>query len=64
MKIGVVSDTHGLLRPEAVAALSGCSRIIHAGDIGTPDILDALAEIAPVIAVSLQLAPGCVRSSG
>jgi putative phosphoesterase len=49
--LGVISDTHGLLRPEAVAALSGCSRIIHAGDIGKRDILDALAGIAPVIAV-------------
>jgi len=49
--IGVISDTHGLLRPEALAALRGCSPIIHAGDVGSPDILDALAEIAPVFAV-------------
>jgi uncharacterized protein len=51
MKIGVISDTHGLLRPEAVDALRGSDRIIHAGDIGDPQILDHLAEIAPVTAV-------------
>ncbi|MET3458844.1 metallophosphoesterase family protein [Pseudomonas kilonensis] len=45
MKVGVISDTHGLLRPEALNALQGCERIIHAGDIGSPDILDALASI-------------------
>jgi putative phosphoesterase len=49
--IGVISDTHGLLRPEAVAALRGVDRIIHAGDIGAPEILTALSEIAPVTAV-------------
>jgi putative phosphoesterase len=49
--IGVISDTHGLLRPEAVAALRGCARIIHAGDVGGPEILDALRRIAPVTAV-------------
>lgn len=49
--IGVISDTHGLLRPEAVAALRGVDRIIHAGDIGAPEILTALGEIAPVTAV-------------
>ncbi|MCU1777265.1 MULTISPECIES: metallophosphoesterase family protein [unclassified Pseudomonas] len=48
MKIGVISDTHGLLRPEAIAALQGCEQIIHAGDIGGPDILEHLARIAPV----------------
>lgn len=51
MKIGVISDTHGLLRAEAVAALEGCERIIHAGDIGSRDILDQLATIAPVYVV-------------
>jgi uncharacterized protein len=50
-RVGVISDTHGLLRPEAVAALRGCDRIIHAGDIGAPDILLELSEIAPVTAV-------------
>jgi putative phosphoesterase len=49
--IGVISDTHGLLRPEAVAALRSSDRIIHAGDIGDPAILDELAAIAPVTAV-------------
>lgn len=51
MMVGVISDTHGLLRPEAVAALRGSERILHAGDVGDPEILDALARIAPVTAV-------------
>ncbi len=50
-RLGVISDTHGLLRPEAVAALRGSDRIIHAGDVGAPGILDALSRLAPVIAV-------------
>lgn len=49
--IGVVSDTHGLLRPEALAALAGSDRIVHAGDIGDPAILERLSEIAPIAAV-------------
>ena len=49
--IGLISDTHGLLRPEAVRALAGVSHIIHAGDIGEPEILDELRKIAPVYAV-------------
>jgi putative phosphoesterase len=49
--VGVISDTHGLLRPEAVAALDGVERIVHAGDIGSPDVLTALGRIAPVAAV-------------
>lgn len=49
--VGVISDTHGLLRPEAVAALAGVDRIVHAGDIGSPDVLAALERIAPVAAV-------------
>jgi putative phosphoesterase len=49
--VGVISDTHGLLRPEAVAALRGSDYIIHAGDIGDPAILDHLGEIAPLTAV-------------
>ncbi|RRV03723.1 metallophosphoesterase [Pseudomonas sp. v388] len=48
MKVGIISDTHGLLRPQAVTALQGCELIIHAGDIGSPDILDQLAAIAPL----------------
>ena len=51
MRIGVLSDTHDLLRPEAVTALQGCEIILHAGDIGGQDILDALGELAPVYAV-------------
>jgi putative phosphoesterase len=49
--IGLISDTHGLLRPEAVAALQGSDSIIHAGDIGDPGILDALSRLAPVTAI-------------
>src|SRR5262245_47804890 len=51
LRIGVISDTHGLLRPEATAFLRGCSRIVHAGDIGVAAILDDLAAIAPTTAV-------------
>jgi putative phosphoesterase len=51
MLIGVISDTHGLLRPEALVALHGAEHIIHAGDIGASDVLASLAEIAPVTAV-------------
>jgi putative phosphoesterase len=49
--VGVISDTHGLLRPEAVAALAGVDLIIHAGDIGDPEIIDELRKIAPVHAI-------------
>jgi hypothetical protein len=49
--IGLISDTHGLLRPQAVAALQGSDAILHAGDIGDPAIIERLAEIAPVTAV-------------
>jgi len=51
MLIGVISDTHGLLRPEVLAALHGSQYIIHAGDVGDPRILDKLSAIAPVTAV-------------
>ena len=51
IQIGVISDTHGLLRPAAVAALAGSTLIIHAGDVGKPEILTALREVAPVVAV-------------
>jgi phosphoesterase, MJ0936 family len=50
-RIGLITDTHGLLRSEAMSLLQGCDQIIHAGDIGKPEILDALAAIAPVTAV-------------
>ena len=49
--VGLISDTHGLLRREAVAALRGVAQILHLGDIGRPDILDQLRDIAPVTAV-------------
>ena len=49
--IGVISDTHGLVRPEAIVALRGAELIIHAGDIGKPAVLDALTALAPVVAV-------------
>ena len=51
-RVGVIADTHGLLRPEAVAALASVDLIVHAGDIGSQAILDELGEIAPVVAVS------------
>jgi putative phosphoesterase len=49
--IGIISDTHGLTRPEALHALAGVELIIHAGDVGSPKVLEALAEIAPVQAI-------------
>jgi putative phosphoesterase len=49
--IGLISDTHGLLRPQALAALAGSDLIIHAGDVGDPEILEKLKTIAPVFAV-------------
>ena len=49
--LGVISDTHGLLRQEGVTALMGSDLILHAGDVGKPEILDLLGEIAPVVAV-------------
>ncbi len=50
-RIGILSDTHGLLRPEVLEALRGCSAILHGGDINRPDILERLGEMAPVYAV-------------
>jgi putative phosphoesterase len=51
MRIGIISDTHGLLRPEAQRALQGVQLILHAGDVGAPEILTKLKVIAPVFAV-------------
>ena len=51
MKIGIISDTHGLLRPEVAPALKGVDRILHLGDVGKISILDELAKIAPVTAI-------------
>jgi putative phosphoesterase len=49
--IGVISDTHGLMRREALDALRGCDLIVHAGDVGSPDVLEALRALAPTFAV-------------
>ncbi len=51
VRIGLISDTHGLLRPEALSFLAGCDHIVHGGDIGKPGILDELAQIAPLTVV-------------
>lgn len=51
MILGVISDTHGLLRPEAAEALRGSDQILHAGDVGAPEVLAALARLAPITAV-------------
>ena len=63
MLVGVISDTHGLLRPEAVAALAGVDHILHAGDMGDPAILDALRNIAPVTAIrgNVDVSGDCAR---
>lgn len=50
-RVGLISDTHGLVRPQALAALKGSELIIHAGDIGKPEVLTSLNKIAPVIAI-------------
>ncbi len=50
-QVGLISDTHSLLRPEATEALQGSDLIVHAGDIGSLDVIEALSEIAPVVAV-------------
>jgi putative phosphoesterase len=51
VQIGLIADTHGLIRPQALDALNGCDLIIHAGDVGKPEVLVALEKIAPVTAV-------------
>lgn len=51
LRVGLIADTHGLLRPEATAFLAGSDHIVHAGDVGDPSILDALAAIAPLTAI-------------
>ncbi|MBV9566852.1 MAG: metallophosphoesterase [Hyphomicrobiales bacterium] len=58
--IGVISDTHGLLRPSAIAALSPSDLIIHAGDVGKPEVLEELCAIAPVIAVRGNIDKGAL----
>jgi len=63
MIIGVISDTHGLLRPEALAALAPARHILHAGDIGNIEILDALRQLAPVTAIrgNIDTSGPCAR---
>lgn len=51
MLVGLISDTHGLVRPEALRALAGAGLIVHAGDVGSPQVIEALRNIAPVVAV-------------
>ncbi|MDB5748572.1 MAG: phosphodiesterase [Massilia sp.] len=51
VRVGLISDTHGLLRPEALEFLAGCDHIVHGGDIGNPGILDRLGELAPLTVV-------------
>jgi uncharacterized protein len=63
MRIGVISDTHGLLRPEALKVLQGAEHILHAGDVGDPTILHSLRAIAPVTAIRGNIDEGgpCTR---
>ena len=63
MLIGVISETHGLLRPEAVAALRGVEHILHAGDVGDSAIVDGLREIAPVTAIrgNVDVSGACAK---
>jgi putative phosphoesterase len=61
--VGLISDTHGLLRKEALRALEGSDLIIHAGDVGKPEILDALRALAPVVAVKGNIDRGAWAAS-
>jgi len=61
--IGLISDTHGLMRPEALDALKGCGLIIHAGDVGNIEIIERLREIAPMVAVRGNIDTGVWASS-
>jgi putative phosphoesterase len=63
ISVGLISDTHGLLRPEAVQALRGSDAIIHAGDVGDPAILDELARLAPVTTVRGNIDRGAWAAS-
>lgn len=62
MRLGVISDTHGLLRPEVFDAFEGVDQIVHAGDVGDLDILTALEKIAPVVAVYGNTDHGEIRT--
>ncbi len=61
--VGVISDTHGLLRPEAVDALRESELIVHAGDVGNPDVLERLRKIAPAVAVRGNVDTGAWASA-
>lgn len=60
--IGVISDTHGLVRPEVYTAFEGCDLILHAGDVGSGDVLDELRSMAPVVAVRGNTDRGIISS--
>jgi putative phosphoesterase len=60
--VGLISDTHGLLRPEALVALRGSDLIIHAGDVGKPEIIERLRSLAPVVAVRGNIDKGAWAS--
>jgi uncharacterized protein len=61
LEVGVVSDTHGLVRPEAIEALAGAEVILHAGDVGAREVLEALSALAPVLAVRGNVDGGWAR---
>jgi hypothetical protein len=63
MRVGVLSDTHGLLRPRVLALLAGCDRILHAGDVGSAEVLAKLREVAPVEAVRGNIDTGSETGS-
>ncbi|MEM1418133.1 MAG: metallophosphoesterase family protein [Myxococcota bacterium] len=64
MRVGVISDTHGLLRPEALAALRGAEHLLHAGDVGHPDVLQGLRALAPLTVIRGNVdEPEAVRRS-
>jgi|SRR6267378_1522691 uncharacterized protein len=58
MRVGIISDTHGLLRPEAIRHLAGTDHIIHAGDIGAPEVIEGLRRIAPTTAIRVNIDAG------
>jgi len=62
-RIGLISDTHGLMRPEALTALAGSDLIIHAGDVGKPEIIEKLGAVAPVVAVRGNIDKGAWASA-
>jgi putative phosphoesterase len=64
LRIGVISDTHGLLRPEVEQRLAGVAHIVHAGDIGSPNVIAGLQRIAPVVAIRGNVDTGHWTSTG